>query len=227
MGDRLQIQFAGEFEFVKDVDIYDLDVFDTSPETIAAIHANGKHALCYINVGAWEEWRPDADQFPTSIIGADYEGWPGEKWLDIRQISQLEPILTARFDLCKDKGFDGVEPDNMDGYQNETGFLLTAEDQLTFNRWLASLAHSRGLSIGLKNDPEQMQILEPDFDFTIMEDCFQGDWCADAEPFIRNYKPAFAVEYTDSVRSLSPFCKQAVDTGCFVVLEAPKPGCLP
>ena len=32
-------------------------------------------------------------------------------------------------------GCDGVEPDNVDGYVNDTGFDLTAGDQLDFNRF--------------------------------------------------------------------------------------------
>jgi len=78
------------------------------------------------------------------VLGNDYEGWAGEKWLDIRQISTLAPIMRARLDLCKQKGFDAVEPDNIDGYTNATGFPLTAQDQLDYNIWLANEAHARG-----------------------------------------------------------------------------------
>jgi hypothetical protein len=60
------------------------------------------------------------------VIGNDYEGWPGEKWLDIRQIDQLAPIMRARLDACRAKGFDGIEPDNIDEYTNDTG-MTTAQ----------------------------------------------------------------------------------------------------
>ncbi|NLF50605.1 MAG: endo alpha-1,4 polygalactosaminidase, partial [Leptolinea sp.] len=144
IGDDLQIQFSGDFEFHEDVEVYDLDLFDTTVEIIEAIHARGKRVLCYINVGAWEDWRPDATQYPSALLGNDYEGWPGEKWLDIRRTKELNPLISARFDLCREKGFDGVEPDNLDGYQNETGFELSADDQLEFNLWLTKEAHKRG-----------------------------------------------------------------------------------
>jgi hypothetical protein len=217
---RLQIQFAGlPVVMQKDVEIYDLDLFDTEKDTVVAIHAAGAHVLCYINAGAWEDWRPDADQYPKEIVGQVYEGWPGEKWLDIRRMDDLKSILSARFDLCKEKGFDGVEPDNLDGYQNETGFGLTADDQLAFNRWLALMAHSRGLSIGLKNDPDQMEVLVKDFDFTVMEDCLVSGWCENALPFIKDVKPAYAVEYTDRTSSLTPFCDQAHGLGVQTFLK--------
>ena len=85
------------------------------------MHAKNIHAVCYVSLGTYEDWRPDADSFPSSVLGSG-NGWPGEKWLDIRQISKLSPIMTARFQMCKDKGFDAVEPDNIDGYSNCTGF---------------------------------------------------------------------------------------------------------
>ena len=92
--------------------------------------------------------------FPSSVLGSS-NGWPGEKWLDIRQISALAPIMTARMQMCVQKGFDALEPDNIDGYANSTGFPLTAQDQLAYNQWIANTAHSLGLSVGLKNDVDQ------------------------------------------------------------------------
>lgn len=83
-------------------------------------------------------------------------GWEGERWLDVRRLAELEPLIGKRFDMCREKGFDAVEPDNMDGYRNKSGFPLTAEDQLKYNRLIAKLAHDRGLSVGLKNDLDQI-----------------------------------------------------------------------
>ena len=39
-------------------------------------------------------------------------------------------------DSCRDKGFDGIEPDNIDGFMNDTGYDLTYKDQLAYI-WLA------------------------------------------------------------------------------------------
>ena len=38
------------------------------------------------------------------------------------------------------KGFAGVEADNVDGYTQDSGFDLTGDDQLRFNRMVAELA---------------------------------------------------------------------------------------
>jgi len=137
------------------VQAYDIDGFDNDAAQVQKIHAAGSKAICYIDVGTWENWRPDAGEFPNSVKG-NKNGWPGEKWLDIRQLNILGPIITARFQMCQQKGFDAIEADNVDGYTNSTGFPLTAQDQLTFNMYYAGIAHSFGLPIALKNDTDQV-----------------------------------------------------------------------
>lgn len=191
------------------VGMYDVDLFETDSGTLDNLRSQGHKLVCYISVGSWEEWRPDAKLFPEIVIGKKYDGWPGEKWLDIRQIDLLAPILRARFDECKARGFDGVEPDNMDSYLNNTGFPLTYGDQLTFNLWLAKEAHSRGLSIGMKNDPDQVVDLLSYYDWALTEDCFAEGWCEQMLPFIQTGKPVFAAEYTDMDITLDDFCPQA------------------
>ncbi|WP_054536243.1 endo alpha-1,4 polygalactosaminidase [Herpetosiphon geysericola] len=216
----MQLQFSGmPLDLSHAVTVYDVDLFDTSSATVSQLQSQGRRVVCYINVGAWEDWRADANAFPSSVLGNDYEGWPGEKWLDIRQIELLAPIMRARMDECKSKGFDGIEPDNINGYQNPTGFSLNANDQLAYNRWLANEAHSRGLSIGLKNDSEQVDELLAYYDWALTEDCFDQGWCGELSPFIAAGKPVFAIEYTDTGAQTSQFCPQARQLGINAMLK--------
>jgi hypothetical protein len=204
-----QWQLDGTIDQTVNAVMFDIDLFDTEASLVAALHAQGRKVACYISVGSWEKWRPDADQFPVAVIGNDYEGWPGEKWLDIRQIDQLAPIMRARLDACRAKGFDGIEPDNIDGYTNDTGFPLTAQHQLAYNIWLANEAHERGLSIGLKNDADQAAELLPYFDWALTEDCFDQGWCNQLTSFVNAGKAVFAAEYTDTGMTTAQFCPQA------------------
>lgn len=200
-------------------DVVDLDLFDTDAKTVASLKAKGAKLVCYINVGAWEDWREDKAAFPADVIGNDYDGWQGEKWLDIRQIGKLAPVLRARFDLCKQKGFDAIEPDNLDGFEAKTGFKITREDQLRFNVWIAREAHQRGLSIGLKNVPDMAADLISHYDWALTEDCFDQGWCAELAPFIAAGKAVFAVEYTDNKIDFEAFCKQAKALGISGLLK--------
>lgn len=65
----------------------------------------------------------------------------------ISVLNRYAVLWLNRLDVAVYKGCDGVEPDNVDGYTNNTGFILTAEDQLMYNRFLADEAHERGLLI--------------------------------------------------------------------------------
>lgn len=184
--------------------LYDVDLFDTSRATVRRIHARGRHVICYIDAGTWERWRPDAKRFPRDVLGKG-NGWPGERWLDIRRLDVLRPLMRWRLDLCRRKGFDGVEFDNVDGYANSTGFPLTAGDQLRYDTWLADAAHARGLTAALKNDLGQVGRLLPYFDYAVDEQCFQYQECGKLEPFVRARKAVFEVEY----RKVSDFCRRA------------------
>lgn len=205
-GTSWQIQFTGTIDTSFDVDMYDLDLFDTPANLINQLHSEGRKVVCYFSAGSWEAWREDADLFPDSVKGNDLEGWPGEKWLDVRQISILGPIMAARLDKAAQKGCDGVDPDNMDGYANDSGFPLTPQEQITYNTWIASQSHQRGLAVGLKNDVDQIQDLVSYFDWQLNEECFYYNECNKLLPFVQANKAVFGIEYE---LQKEDFCAQA------------------
>jgi hypothetical protein len=215
-----QIQFVGDFDPSVEADLYELDAFDADTAVIGWIHDRGGRAICYVNAGAWEDWRTDSGAFPADIVGLAYEGWPGERWLDIREWDALAPILQSRVDLCVRKGFSGVEFDNVDGYQNDTGFDITAADQLAFNHRLAVFAHGRGLTVGLKNDPDQAAALAGEFDFSVVENCFSEGWCGQLQPFLADQKPVLAIEYGISEPLRGEFCRQAAEAGIHLIFKS-------
>ncbi|MFD8643019.1 endo alpha-1,4 polygalactosaminidase [Streptomyces zaomyceticus] len=198
-----QWQLDGKVDPSVDVPVYDIDGFENSAAAVARLHRDGRKVICYINVGAWEDYRPDRDAFPRSVLGGP-NGWHGERWLDIRRISVLRPLMERRFDMCRDKGFDAVEPDLMEGYANDTGFPLTADDQLRYNRMIAEIAHERGLAVGLKNDLAQIPLLVRHFDFAVNEECAEFDECALLAPFVAAGKAVFHVEYSEPTTGFCP-----------------------
>jgi hypothetical protein len=192
-----------------DVDIYDIDGFDNSAAVVRELHRRGRRVICYIEVGAAEDFRPDFRRWPANALGRT-NGWPGERWVDIRRPERLTRVLGPRFDMCRDKGFDAVEPDIMDHHSNDTGFPITAAHQLAFNRYVARLAHDRGLSVALKNDVEQVPQLVAAFDFTVNEECFAEGECAGLRPFIAAGKAVLHAEYDVAP---SDFCAQTTSLG--------------
>jgi hypothetical protein len=195
-GASWQYQLQGTVDTTVSATVFDVDGFATPAATVAAIHADHHYALCYINAGAWESFRPDASKYPSSLLGKAYPGYPDERWIDIRDQASLRPILLARLRTqCQEKGFDGVEWDNVEAYNQDTGFALTPDDQLRFNRWLAQVTHDAGLRVALKNDRDQAQLLEPAFDYAVDEECQQYTECPKLQPFIAAGKAVFDVEY--------------------------------
>ncbi|MCW2985307.1 MAG: endo alpha,4 polygalactosaminidase, partial [Conexibacter sp.] len=205
-----QWQLSGTIDQSVAADMYDVDLFDTPAATVASLHAQGRHVVCYLDAGTYEPGRPDSGSIPAAVQGSGVDGWPGERWLDVRRLDVLGPILERRLDLCRSKGFDGVEPDNIDGYSNSSGFPLSAADQLAFNRFIAAAAHARGLSVGLKNDLDQAATLQPDFDWALNEQCYQYGECSALQPFAKAGKAVFIAEYDVDP---SAFCAQAAASG--------------
>lgn len=200
-----QIQLQDPLDTSFNVQVYFIDLFDVEDTQIRQLQQQGRKVICYFSAGSWEHWRKDAGNFPDSVKGKILTDWD-ERWLDIRNLAVLGPIMAKRLDQAVSKGCNGVDPDNVDGYDNDTGFPLTAQDQLTYNRWLAQQAHQRGLAIGLKNDLEQIPQLVNDFDWAVNEQCFEFNECPKLLPFINAGKPVFGIEYKGGT---SDFCPQA------------------
>jgi len=202
-----------------DASVYDVDLFESDASLVAELHAAGRIVICYFSAGSWESFRPDSGDFPASIKGDPLDPpFADELWLDVRS-DLLKPILEARLDLAVTKGCDAVEPDNVDGWANTTGFPLTADDQLAFNGWIAGAAHERGLSVGLKNDLEQLGDLEPLFDWALDEECWTYDECDLYAPnFLANGKAVFHAEYVDASQ-LDAVCAATKPLGLSTILK--------
>ncbi|WP_344481328.1 endo alpha-1,4 polygalactosaminidase [Nonomuraea monospora] len=211
---------------VFDIDLYvDGDVAgdNTTINTAAvkAIHARGAKAICYIDAGSIEDYRPDYKQFAdwhkangNSLLGKPFsEDFPNERWANINndkgQRDFLLKMMAARVDKCAQAGFDGVEFDVVNAHEegkSVTGWTVSAATQLTYNKALAALAHAKGLSVALKNDLSQAAELVSSFDFAVNEECFQYDECSELSVFVKAGKPVFQVEYETAPGS---FCAKA------------------
>lgn len=200
VGDTWQWQLQGTIDTAYAVKVYDIDLFEAPQATIAALKSAGRHVVCYFSAGSSENWRPDYAQFQAPDMGNALSGWAGERWLDTRS-ANVRAVMKARLDLAVSKGCDGVEPDNVDGYANNTGFALTTATQLDYNRFLAAEAHGRNLAVALKNDVDQLSDLVASFDFALNEQCHQYSECDGYSVFIAAGKPVFNAEYQSDYRT--------------------------
>ena len=201
----------------KNVGAYDIDGWNNTAAEVTTLHALGIKVVCYMDAGTYEPGRPDSNDFPASLKGNAVSGWPGEYWLDARpsgpNYTTLQSIMLARFQVCKSKGFDAVEPDNMDSYQNDPGFSTTAQDQLSYNEWIAQTVHSLGMAVFQKNDLDQIPTLVTYFDGILDEECNKYSECSTLAPYTQSQKPVWNAEYSEDGETTGAFCSADVSAG--------------
>lgn len=147
-----QWQLSGTVNASVQAAVFDVDGFDTTAPTVAALHAKGAKTICYLDVGGAEPGRPDYGQFPKAALGKKEAGWP-EYYLDTRNTT-VRTVIAARIAMCANKGFDAIEADLDDTYlegTRATGLPLTEATGLDYLTWLATTAQSNGLAFFAKN----------------------------------------------------------------------------
>jgi len=211
-----QWQLDGPVNTSYSAELYDVDLFETPDAVLAQLRARGARVICYFSAGSAERGRPDYNAIPAAAVGRTLEGYPDERWLDIRRRDVLA-VMIARLDLAVRRGCDGVEPDNVTAFNNNTGFPISSTHQLAFNRHLANAAHERRLAIALKNDGEQAAQLVDYFDFELNEECFEYDECDVLRPFLDRGKPVLNAEYAPSLAAAqtraNTICPRARSSG--------------
>jgi endo-alpha-1,4-polygalactosaminidase (GH114 family) len=194
-----------------DVSIFDIDLFDTPVATIQQLHKLGKKVICYFSAGSYEEWRADAKDFKSGDLGKQLDGWPGEKWVKLGG-ENVRAIMKKRIEMARDKGCDGVDPDNVDGYVcpshpllqykyshavqgNDNGLGLTTSDSVNFIQFLSSVTRPLNLTLGLKNAGSIVPAVLPLVDFAVNEQCVKYNECSTFQRFVAAGKPVFHIEY--------------------------------
>lgn len=177
-----------------EADIYDIDLFDSPNSTITNLQEMGRKVICYFSAGTYEDWRKDAGDFETSDLGHSLDDWPGEKWLDTNS-DNVRNIMQRRLDLAQAKGCDGVDPDNIDAYNNKNGLGLTQDDAISYVKWLATQTHDRNMSLGLKNGGDIVDSVIDKMQWSVNEQCVVYKECDIYSAFINASKPVFHIEY--------------------------------
>lgn len=177
-------------------DVWIIDLFDNPASTVAELHRRGRRAIAYFSAGTCESWRPDASLFPASDLGRGVDGWAGERWARTGS-EAVRRVMRARLDMAAAKGFDGVDPDNVDAYDNDRGggLGLTRADAADYVVWLAGEARARGLGCGLKNAGDIVPRVVDHVQWCVNEQAVQYGDEEQFVPFVRRGKPVFHVEY--------------------------------
>jgi hypothetical protein len=192
-GAAWQYQLVEAIDPALPVELFIVDLFEAEQPSIDAMHASGKLVVAYLSAGTREDFRDDADRFPDAAVGNPLANYPNEAWLDVRDAT-VRSVMAARLDVAQAKRFDGVLPTNMTAYTSDSGFALSAADQLAYTVWLAAEARRRGLSVGMSGDFGRSAELVAHHDFALGYGCLARGTCAQLAPFAAQGKPVLDVE---------------------------------
>ncbi|MBN2176514.1 MAG: endo alpha-1,4 polygalactosaminidase [Demequinaceae bacterium] len=207
-GTAWQIRLDGGVPSDPGARIVEVD-YQAPEDLVGRLERDGVYTVCYMSAGTVEEYRPDVADFPDEVVGRALPDWPDERYLDLRRLDLLGPLWEARLDSCAAAGFDAVDPDNVDSYENDSGFPLTEDDAVAAMLWLAEAVHERGMAIGQKNAPGLTDRLVGVFDFAVTEECLTQGWCEEMSPYIDAGKPVLAIEYLEDGAALDALCPTA------------------
>jgi hypothetical protein len=192
--------------------MYDIDMFNASAALISRLKAKGIYVVCYVESGDWAKGRPDAGDYAPAILGRAIGGFPDEKFVNVNALDSpagptgktLRQIMAARLDAAKAKGCDGIEPDLDDLHTYSTGFTITEDQMVVYNKAIIDMGHARGMSVGLKNGASggsfEKKMLAAGADWALNEECNQYSECGGYAQFIAAGKAVFQVEYLDNQR---------------------------
>ncbi|MDB4963907.1 MAG: hypothetical protein JWP01_3906 [Myxococcales bacterium] len=179
---------------------------------VTELKAAGAKVICRVGTGAIRLTDPDARKFagfeatppddPTPPAAGSVIGWhtrdADERFLDLRTASRAlwQARLFKRFDLAKQLGCDGIEPDWIASFAAATGFTVTIDENIAWAKTVAAQAHERDLSVGMQNGTNGIvDQVAVDFDWLLAERCGEFDDCDTTRSFIALRKAVFAVDY--------------------------------
>lgn len=195
-GQTWQVQLSGAPDLTVPADVVVLDLDEVSTEQVQDLREAGRTPVCYFSAGSFEPWRSDAGHIPPETVGKVVQGWPDERWLDVRAREELLPVMTERIRECRRKGFLGVDADNVGVVGNDTGFEVSTADEVAYIRALADAAHAEAMAFGLKNATEALPRVMEHVDFAVNEECHAYDECGAYSDLLRSGRPVVNLEYS-------------------------------
>lgn len=185
---------------------------------VAGLHDAGITVVCYLNSGAWESYRPDADLFSRAASSG------------IRRAGAVSAGSTcahgARGRSSRSSG-RGCDSPRGSAATASTPTRTTRGATIRASRWprpakrwylrVAAHAHRLGLSVGMKNGVE---VIDADtvaaFDWALDEECSFFHECGLLRGFVDAGKAVFQTEYVADWR------RRGLDK--WPIRSAPRPG---
>ncbi|MEZ4318915.1 MAG: endo alpha-1,4 polygalactosaminidase [Myxococcota bacterium] len=182
-------QLVGDVAPDLPVDVAVLDLY--GPD--GSIASQQAKVVCSFSAGTAEDWQDDTGAFPWDAVGLPVVNALGVYWVDVRD-DGVRQVMAGRLDEAVARGCDGVDPRDLNGFSQDTGFGLTSDDARDYLLWLADEAHARGLSIAVHDVPEIAPSVSAAVDLALAESCLARGTCGAFDPYIAAGKAVLHVE---------------------------------
>lgn len=203
---------AGVFDYQLGGPYSPIDAVRTVERDRTAEPVDGRYNICYVNAFQTQPEQADwwRQRHPNLLVrkagrAVQDPDWPGEYLLDTSTAAKraaLLKIVGPWLDGCARKGFDAVEPDNLDSWTRRgASGVLTRSGNISFARMLVHRAHAHGLAIAQKNTPQLGSTGRSSigFDFAVAEECEVYGECG---RYTKAYgRSVIEIEYTDNGRA--------------------------
>jgi hypothetical protein len=213
-------------------ELYDIDGIENTASTVSTLHGLGDHAICYIEVGTAGNYYTAAQEgIPTTYyaqlknagdLGNKLSGYK-EYFININASSAVSIIEAMIQQQCSAKGFDAVETDLDETFNNNegnTGFTITKANEETYLETLANYMHGLGLGWIAKNldDTENASFvndMQPYAQGMISEQCNQYNTCSYLSSFLSAGKWIGNAEYKNDPGTFCPTDNSASINGIY------------
>lgn len=212
-----QVQLSGRFDASFDVELYYVDLDNLTSTERIAITSQNRQLACYLSAGSYEPWRSDAAAFPGEVLGNTLADYPNERWLDIRS-SVVAGLMLARLDQFKSDGCSSVVVTNVTTSGEDSGFVISAEEQNAYLLWMSNELHQRGLAAGLATADDRLGAMQPYFDWAYAQGCWVDTQCSDYAPFVTVAKAVLAVEFGDAATA-TRLCQGVAGSGINLLVK--------
>lgn len=215
-------------------------------EEVGRVQDSGKLVLAYVEIGAIEDFRPEAGavrRSPEGLVLNRWEDWPEEHFVRYWEQSWWELVLRPRLDRALEAGFDGVYLDTPLAYEELDRSLVPGISRAELARRMVALigricdygrAADPGFLVVPQNSPELAQVpgyldavdgigMEELFFLATDEPCTR-DWCQEnlegARALREAGKVVLAVDYASEPALVAQACRRYAEEG-FVGYVAP------
>ncbi len=204
---RFDYQIGGDYPLPAGVGVVSRDWFSGEAPTSA-------YGICYVNAYQTQADEPGVDRpdeksnWPPNLVLTalgDDPNWGGEYLIDISTPEKrtaaanwVRPML----ETCAEKGFEGVEFDNLDSWTRFQGTPVAGQvpfgraEAVAYAALLVADAHALGMAAAQKNTVELSTTearTQAGFDFAIAEECGRYKECGRYRALYGNL--VFVIEY--------------------------------